>query len=195
MRWMLQSRILKCSLHALVFKDVGGGYVNLVCITYFAYVCSGWHSAIRWLWEFPTVQRQAYQVDWNLWLSETTCPCYIPKRGSSIRNIGASRKIHLYFLQHYQIPHCYRKFAVPPSFYTFSTEVRFFAHLLPDCFLQGGVCTNFQVCFSVGGWRMVQGRPVMVVWIWTEGQMKTLKDKSAQLRRGYGPYWVPFLLC
>lgn len=26
-----------------------------------------------------------------------------------------------------------------------------FANLLPDCFLQGGVCTNFQVYFSVGG--------------------------------------------
>lgn len=49
---MLQSRILKCSLHTLAFKDVGGGYVNLVCITYFACVCSGWHSAIPCLHGF-----------------------------------------------------------------------------------------------------------------------------------------------
>lgn len=88
MRWMLQSRILKCSLHSLVFKDVGGGYVNLVCITNFAYVCSGWHSAVPWLLarvfsEFPTVQRQSYQVDWNLRLPGTTWPCYIRRRDSS----------------------------------------------------------------------------------------------------------------
>lgn len=69
-----------------------------------------------------------------------------------------------------------------------------FAHLLPDCFLQGGACTNFQVCFGVGGWRMVQGRPIKVVWIWKEVQKKTFKDRSAQLWRGYDPYWVPFLL-
>lgn len=70
----------------------------------------------------------------------------------------------------------------------------FFPHLLPDCFLQGGVCTNFQVCFSVGGWRMVQGRPIKIVWIWKEVQKKTFKDRSAQLWREYDPYWVPFLL-
>lgn len=61
-------------------------------------------------------------------------------------------------------------------------------------FIQGGVCMNLQVCFSVGGWRMVQGRPIKVVWIWNEVQKKTFKDRSAPLWREYDPYWVPFLL-